>query len=106
MTVLSQIHIANLDYNVALEEFETAERYLDVSKKITEQVKNAVLSPLNQSINSLLDKIDEHGNMRKCNGNDDKRHLHMCSHDYARAINGCDAYVNRMHVWLVHIHRQ
>ena len=41
MTVLSQIHIANLDYNVALEEFETAERYLDVSKKITEQVKNA-----------------------------------------------------------------
>ncbi len=41
MTVLSQIHIANIDYNVALEEFETAQRYLEVSKKITEQVKNA-----------------------------------------------------------------
>ncbi len=41
MTVLSQIHIANIDYNLALEEFETAQRYFEVSKKITEQVKNA-----------------------------------------------------------------
>ena len=41
MTVLSQIHIANIDYNLALEEFETAQRYYEVSKKITEQVKNA-----------------------------------------------------------------
>ena len=41
MTVLSQIHIAKIDYNLALEEFETAEKYLKVSKKITEQVANA-----------------------------------------------------------------
>ena len=41
MTVLSQIHIANIDYRLALEEFETARKYLDVSRKITEQVKNA-----------------------------------------------------------------
>ena len=41
MTVLSQIHIANIDYKLALEEFETAQRYYEVSKKITEQVKNA-----------------------------------------------------------------
>ena len=41
MTVLSQIHIAKIDYELALEEFETAQRYYEVSKKITEQVKNA-----------------------------------------------------------------
>ncbi len=41
MTVLSQIHIANIDYKLAIEEFETAQRYYEVSKKITEQVKNA-----------------------------------------------------------------
>ena len=39
MTVLSQIHIANIDYNVALEGLGTAQRYLEVSKKITEQIK-------------------------------------------------------------------
>ena len=41
MTVLSQIHIAKIDYNLALEEYDTAERYYQVSKKITEQIKNA-----------------------------------------------------------------
>ena len=41
MTVLSQIHIANIDYQLALEEFETSQRYFEVSKKITQQVKNA-----------------------------------------------------------------
>ncbi len=41
MTVLSQIHIAKIDYNLALEEYETAGKYFNVSKKITEQVKNA-----------------------------------------------------------------
>ena len=41
MTVLSQVHIAKIDYELALEEFETAQRYYEVSKKITDQVKNA-----------------------------------------------------------------
>ena len=41
MAVLSQVHLANIDYSLALEEYDTAERYYQVSKKITEQVKNA-----------------------------------------------------------------
>ena len=41
MTVLSQVHIANIDYQLALEEFETAQRYYNVSQKIADQVKNA-----------------------------------------------------------------
>ena len=41
MAVLSQVHISNIEYQMALEEYETAERYYDVSRKITEQVRNA-----------------------------------------------------------------
>ena len=41
MAVLSQVHLANIDYSLALEEYDTAERYYEVSRKITEQVKNA-----------------------------------------------------------------
>ena len=41
MAVLSQVHLANIDYSLALEEYDTAERYYQVSRKITEQVKNA-----------------------------------------------------------------
>ena len=41
MAVLSQVHLANIDYSMALEEYDTAERYYEVSKKITEQVNNA-----------------------------------------------------------------
>ena len=41
MAVLSQVHISNIEYQMALEEYETAERYFEVSKKITEQVRNA-----------------------------------------------------------------
>jgi len=41
MAVLSQVHLANIDYAMALEEYDTAERYFQVSRKITEQVKNA-----------------------------------------------------------------
>ena len=41
MAVLSQVHISNIDYQMALEEYETADRYYDVSRKITEQVRNA-----------------------------------------------------------------
>ena len=41
MAVLSQVHLSNIDYSLALEEYDTAERYYQVSKKITEQVKNA-----------------------------------------------------------------
>jgi len=41
MAVLSQVHLANIDYAMALEEYDTAERYYQVSRKITEQVKNA-----------------------------------------------------------------
>ena len=32
---------ANIDYSLALEEYNTAERYYEVSRKITEQIKNA-----------------------------------------------------------------
>ena len=41
MAVLSQVHLANIDYAMALEEYDTAERYYQVSRKITEQVRNA-----------------------------------------------------------------
>ena len=41
MAVLSQVHLANIDYSLALEEYDTAERYYGVSRKITEQVENA-----------------------------------------------------------------
>ena len=41
MAVLSQVHISNIEYQMAIEEYETADRYYDVSKKITEQVRNA-----------------------------------------------------------------
>ncbi len=41
MAVLSQVHLANIEYSLALEEYDTAERYYKVSKKITEQIKNA-----------------------------------------------------------------
>ena len=41
MAVLSQVHISNIEYQMALEEYETAERYFEVSRKITEQVRNA-----------------------------------------------------------------
>ena len=41
MAVLSQVHLANIDYAMALEEYDTAERYYQVSRKITEQIKNA-----------------------------------------------------------------
>ena len=41
MTVLSQVHLASIDYGMALEELETSQKYLDVSQKITDQVRNA-----------------------------------------------------------------
>ncbi len=41
MAVLSQVHLSNIEYQMALEEYETADRYYDVSRKITEQVRNA-----------------------------------------------------------------
>jgi len=41
MAVLSQVHLSNINYQMALEEYATADRYYDVSKKITAQVKNA-----------------------------------------------------------------
>ena len=41
MAVLSQVHISNIEYQMALEEYETSQRYYDVSRKITEQVRNA-----------------------------------------------------------------
>ena len=41
MAVLSQVHISNIEYQMALEEYETSKRYYDVSKKITQQVRNA-----------------------------------------------------------------
>ena len=41
MTVLSQVHLAKIDYMMAVEELETAQKYLEVSQKITDQVRNA-----------------------------------------------------------------
>jgi hypothetical protein len=41
MAVLSQVHLSNIEYQMALEEYETSDRYYDVSRKITEQVRNA-----------------------------------------------------------------
>ena len=41
MAVLSQVHLSNINYQMALEEYATADRYYDVSQKITAQVKNA-----------------------------------------------------------------
>ena len=41
MTVLSQVHLSNINYDLAIEEFDTAQRYLDVAKRISKQVQNA-----------------------------------------------------------------
>ena len=41
MAVLSQVHLSNINYQMALEEYATADRYYDVSQKITAKVKNA-----------------------------------------------------------------
>jgi outer membrane protein TolC len=41
MTVLSQVHLSNINYDLAIEEYDTAQRYLDVSKRISKQVQNA-----------------------------------------------------------------
>ena len=41
MAVLSQVHLANIDYQMSTEEYDTSERYLNVSTKIADQVRNA-----------------------------------------------------------------
>lgn len=41
MAVLSQVHLANIDFQMSMEEYETADRYYSVSKKIANQVRNA-----------------------------------------------------------------
>ena len=41
MAVLSQVHLANIDYQMSTEEYDTSEKYLNVSKKIADQVRNA-----------------------------------------------------------------
>ncbi len=41
MTVLSQVHLSNINYDLAIEEYDTAQRYLDVAERISKQVKNA-----------------------------------------------------------------
>ncbi len=41
MTVLSQVHLSNINYALAIEEYDTAQRYLDVAQRISEQVQNA-----------------------------------------------------------------
>ena len=41
MVVLSQVHLANIDFQMSMEEYETADRYYSVSKKIANQVRNA-----------------------------------------------------------------
>ncbi len=41
MTVLSQVHLSKMNYDLAIEEYDTAQRYLDVAQRISKQVKNA-----------------------------------------------------------------
>ncbi len=41
MTVLSQVHLSNINYDLAIEEYDTAQRYLDVARRISKQVQNA-----------------------------------------------------------------
>ena len=41
MTVLSQVHLAKIDYQMSIEEYDVAQRYFDVSTKIANQVRNA-----------------------------------------------------------------
>ena len=41
MTILSQVHLASINYGLAIEEYDTAQRYLDVATKISDQVQNA-----------------------------------------------------------------
>jgi len=41
MTVVSQVHLSNINYDLAIEEYDTAQRYLDVAERISKQVQNA-----------------------------------------------------------------
>ena len=41
MAVLSQVHLANIDYQMSTEEYDTSEKYLNVTTKIADQVRNA-----------------------------------------------------------------
>ena len=41
MAVLSQVHLANIDYQMSTEEYDTSEKYFNVSTKIADQVRNA-----------------------------------------------------------------
>ena len=38
MTVLSQVHLSNINYDLAIEEYDTSQRYLDVARRISRQV--------------------------------------------------------------------
>ena len=39
MTVLSQVHLSNMNYDLAIEEFDTAQRYLDVAQTQVNRLK-------------------------------------------------------------------
>ena len=41
MTILSQVHLASINYSLAIDEYDTAQRYLEVAGKISNQVQNA-----------------------------------------------------------------
>jgi len=41
MAVLSQVHLSNINYQLSLESYDTADRYFNVASKITDQVRNA-----------------------------------------------------------------
>ena len=41
MVVLSQVHLASIDFQMSMEEYETADLYYSVSRKIANQVRNA-----------------------------------------------------------------
>ena len=41
MTVLSQVHIANINYAQTLKEYSNARQYLDVAQRINDLISNA-----------------------------------------------------------------
>ena len=41
MTILSQVHLSSINYDLAIDEFDTAKLYFEIASRISKQVKNA-----------------------------------------------------------------
>ena len=74
MAVLSQVHLANIDYQMSVEEYDTAQRYLVVSTKIANQVRNAQkiarfgeLELIREEASTLVAELEETLHFLKCN---------------------------------------